>query len=79
MTRPDGSTLVFSSDRHTKSPREFNVFIADWVPVLTRGIEAMSREERARRKPPSLRMRDRQKIWKVVPKLRKIKPTRPRG
>ena len=47
--------------------------------ILTRGIEAMSREERARRKPPSLRMRDRQKIWKVVPKLRKIKPARPRG
>jgi hypothetical protein len=39
----------------------------------------MSREERARRKPPSLRMMDRQKIWKVVPKLRKIKPARPRG
>ena len=38
MTGPDGSKLVFSSDRHTKSPREFNVFIADWVPVLTRVV-----------------------------------------
>jgi hypothetical protein len=39
----------------------------------------MSREERARRKPSGLQMRDRRKIWKLVPKLRKIKPARPRG
>jgi len=38
VTGPDGSTLVFSSDRHTKSPLEFNVFIADWIPVPTRAV-----------------------------------------
>ena len=47
--------------------------------ILTWRVAIMSREVRARRKPPSLRMRERQKIWKMVPKLRKIKPARPRG
>jgi hypothetical protein len=37
----------------------------------------MSREGPARRKPPSLRMKDRRLIWKAVPKLRKIKPAKP--
>lgn len=32
MFSPDGSRLVWISDRHAKSPGEFNVFIADWVP-----------------------------------------------
>jgi len=31
VTRPDGSALVVSSDRHAKSLREFNIFIADWI------------------------------------------------
>jgi len=38
VTGPDGSTLVFSSDRHAKKLREFDIFIADWVPSLTRAV-----------------------------------------
>lgn len=32
MFSPDGKRLVWVSDRNAKQPREFNVFIADWVP-----------------------------------------------
>ena len=32
MFSPDGSTLVWVSDRNATEPREFNVFLADWVP-----------------------------------------------
>ena len=32
MFSPDGKRLVWVSDRHAKSPGEFNVFLADWVP-----------------------------------------------
>jgi Tol biopolymer transport system component len=32
MFSPDGTRLVWVSDRHTKAPGEFNVFLADWVP-----------------------------------------------
>jgi TolB protein len=32
MFSPDGKRLVWVSDRNTKEPGEFNVFIADWVP-----------------------------------------------
>ncbi len=32
MFSPDGSRLVWVSDRQTKVPGEFNVFLADWVP-----------------------------------------------
>jgi hypothetical protein len=35
VTGPDGS-IVFSADRRAKKLREFDIFIADWVPVLTR-------------------------------------------
>ncbi len=29
---PDGSMLVWASDRHAKEPDEYNVFLAEWVP-----------------------------------------------
>ncbi|MEQ1562716.1 MAG: hypothetical protein ABL935_04900 [Nitrospiraceae bacterium] len=32
MFSPDGTSLVWVSDRGTKAPGEFNVFLADWVP-----------------------------------------------
>jgi Tol biopolymer transport system component len=32
MFSPDGKRLVWVSDRLSKSPGEFNVFLADWVP-----------------------------------------------
>ena len=32
MFSPDGSKLVWASDRNASGPREFNVFLADWVP-----------------------------------------------
>jgi TolB protein len=32
MFSPDGKHLVWVSDRHSKEPGEFNVFLADWVP-----------------------------------------------
>jgi Tol biopolymer transport system component len=32
MFSPDGSRLVWVSDRFAKAPGEFNVFLADWVP-----------------------------------------------
>ena len=32
MFSPDGKKLVWTSDRNASKPREFNVFIADWVP-----------------------------------------------
>ncbi|HXX74817.1 MAG TPA: hypothetical protein VEI50_06785 [Nitrospiraceae bacterium] len=32
MFSPDGKRLVWVSDRKAKQPREFNVFIANWVP-----------------------------------------------
>jgi len=32
MFSPDGTRLVWVSDRQTKTPGEFNVFLADWVP-----------------------------------------------
>ena len=32
MFSPDGTRLVWVSDRHAKAPDEFNVFLADWVP-----------------------------------------------
>lgn len=32
MFSPDGKQLVWVSDRNTKAPGEFNVFLADWVP-----------------------------------------------
>jgi Tol biopolymer transport system component len=32
MFSPDGKSLVWVSDRGTKTPGEFNVFLADWVP-----------------------------------------------
>ena len=32
MFSPDGTKLVWVSDRQTKVPGEFNVFLADWVP-----------------------------------------------
>ena len=32
MFSPDGTKLVWVSDRQTKAPGEFNVFLADWVP-----------------------------------------------
>lgn len=32
MFSPDGKRLVWVSDRNTKAPGEFNVFLADWVP-----------------------------------------------
>jgi len=32
VTEPDGSKLVFNSDRRAKKLREFDIFIADWVP-----------------------------------------------
>ncbi|MEE8125100.1 MAG: hypothetical protein V3T42_04735 [Nitrospirales bacterium] len=32
MFSPDGKQLVWSSDRHTTKPHEFNIFLADWVP-----------------------------------------------
>ncbi len=31
MFSPDGTRLVWVSDRHAKAPSEFNVFLADWV------------------------------------------------
>jgi Tol biopolymer transport system component len=30
MFSPDGTKLVFASDRNAASPREMNVFIAEW-------------------------------------------------
>ncbi|MEY4705338.1 MAG: hypothetical protein RL042_1543 [Nitrospirota bacterium] len=32
MFSPDGKSLVWVSDRGAKTPGEFNVFLADWVP-----------------------------------------------
>jgi TolB protein len=32
MFSPDGTSLVWVSDRQAKTPGEFNVFLADWVP-----------------------------------------------
>ncbi|TKS58900.1 MAG: hypothetical protein EWM72_02552 [Nitrospira sp.] len=32
MFSPDGKRLVWVSDRNSKEPGEFNVFLADWVP-----------------------------------------------
>ena len=32
MFSPDGTQLVWVSDRNATAPREFNVFLADWVP-----------------------------------------------
>jgi Tol biopolymer transport system component len=32
MFSPDGTRLVWVSDRGAKTPGEFNVFLADWVP-----------------------------------------------
>ncbi len=32
MFSPDGTKLVWVSDRGAKTPGEFNVFVADWVP-----------------------------------------------
>jgi len=32
MFSPDGKRLVWVSDRSSKSPGEFNVFLADWIP-----------------------------------------------
>ena len=32
MFSPDGTQLVWVSDRHASGAREFNVFLADWVP-----------------------------------------------
>ena len=32
MFSRDGKKLVFASTRHGKEPREFNIFIADWIP-----------------------------------------------
>lgn len=32
MFSPDGTRLVWISDRHAREPGEFNVFLADWVP-----------------------------------------------
>jgi len=32
MFSPDGKKLVWVSDRNATQPREFNVFLADWVP-----------------------------------------------
>jgi Tol biopolymer transport system component len=32
MFSPDGTSLVWVSDRQAKAPHEFNVFLADWVP-----------------------------------------------
>jgi Tol biopolymer transport system component len=31
MFSRDGKKLVFASTRNAKEPREFNIFIADWV------------------------------------------------
>jgi TolB protein len=31
MFSRDGKKLVFASRRNAKEPREFNIFIADWV------------------------------------------------
>jgi len=31
MFSPDGKRLVFTSNRNAKGPREFNIFIADWI------------------------------------------------
>jgi Tol biopolymer transport system component len=32
MFSPDGTSLVWVSDRQAKTPGEFNIFLADWVP-----------------------------------------------
>jgi Tol biopolymer transport system component len=32
MFSPDGTRLVWVSDRNAKAPGEFNIFLADWVP-----------------------------------------------
>jgi Tol biopolymer transport system component len=32
MFSRDGKKLLFASTRNTKEPREFNIFIADWIP-----------------------------------------------
>ena len=32
MFSPDGTRLVWVSDRNAKEPGEFNVFLADWIP-----------------------------------------------
>ena len=32
MFSPDGTKLVWISDRNASAPKEFNVFLADWIP-----------------------------------------------
>ena len=32
MFSPDGKQLLWSSDRNATNPKEFNIFLADWVP-----------------------------------------------
>ena len=32
MFSPDGKQLVWTSDRNAGNPKEFNIFLADWVP-----------------------------------------------
>jgi Tol biopolymer transport system component len=32
MISRDGKKLIFASTRNAKETREFNIFIADWVP-----------------------------------------------
>lgn len=32
MFSRDGTKLVFTSTRNARAPREFNIFIADWLP-----------------------------------------------
>ncbi|MDR4459990.1 MAG: hypothetical protein MRJ67_05660 [Nitrospirales bacterium] len=32
MFSPDGKQVVWSSDRNAANPKEFNIFLADWVP-----------------------------------------------
>ena len=32
MFSPDGTRLVWASNRNAKAPHETNIFIADWVP-----------------------------------------------
>ena len=32
MLSRNGNKLVFASTRNAKEPREFNIFLADWIP-----------------------------------------------
>jgi Tol biopolymer transport system component len=32
MFSPDGKRLVWVSDRGARTPGEFNIFLADWIP-----------------------------------------------